>query len=192
MIHHRATGGAGCVPRHPIGSNVNPSCTICASPSRGDIDSALDGGSSIRELAGRSEFSRGTITRHAQHRAQRELTALATASALLSTPDLTTPDAVSARYRELAGTAAHLAQLAASVRDPALVLRAVRAEADLLDRIAPRIPAEQAAFERQERIFTVIGTAARDSLDPEAAQRFAAAVNSQLRAAGLIRMEVPA
>ena len=164
-------------------------CTVCASPQRSGIDARLDRGTSCREIASHSEFSRAAVTRHASHRAERALIAVTTAATLLATPDLTTPTGVADRFRELATTAAHLSQLAASSGNPVLVLRALREEAALLDRIAPRIPAEQAAQERQLQIFRTVATAARDTLDPEAAQRFAAQVNDDLRRQGLVRLE---
>jgi hypothetical protein len=42
-------------------------CTICANPSRADIDAALVAGGSLRDISGRFGLSRSAVHRHQEH-----------------------------------------------------------------------------------------------------------------------------
>lgn len=154
---------------YPIGTGVRTDCAICDGPRRVEADAALDDRVPMSAIAERLGIPKTSVWRHSQHRADRDRVESALLRLSMPEPEPTAPvsHSVSAlgkfsdRLRQIAVDTATVGQVATQVRDPRLLLAALKAEHEQLIRLAQLAPetAETAYAEGRDAALAVVGDA---------------------------------
>lgn len=157
----------------------------------------LSEGVPLREISGHIGLSRSALQRHAAHRLDRDRVALQLAELSRPAPSIEEVRYVHrhsplgrlhARLSELAEQTAAVGQVAAASRDPALLLRAVKTESELLSRIADRFAAdpESVFSDARDACLRVVGTVIHQQIaDDELQSRLVTAINAELVNSGI-------
>lgn len=175
---------------------VPGTCQVCRDPQRAEIDSALDHGTALSAIAGRTAHSKSSLHRHSQHRADRDrvagrLVALAQpaeSKALQQVLPLNMRPIARFHRRlvELADDTRRVAELAAATRDPRLYLAAVRSESDQLHALAKSFPEDPDSLVRRDVLLDVLADALRGTIsDPTERSAFSRQVAADLSKVGL-------
>lgn len=151
-------------------------CTICASPKRNEIDSALIDGGTLRDIAGRFKVSKSAVDRHRAH-----ITALVQAhtAEVAETLDSHISKA-QGRAESLYAAAEEVLQGALKVGNAAAVLQSVRTACHVLS--------EARALAELRGAREPASSADTTPIDEEI-ERFLAARDAELRAAVIAEMQ---
>lgn len=171
-----------------------PVCSICKDPERSRIDSLLDAGTPMAEVAGRSTHSRSAIGRHSLHRSTKAVQARALARPKPSPDQVrklfgSTPVAqLRDRLVELAAQSGKVAEAAVASHDARLFLSAIRTETDALHKLADRFPTspEEMLGQGRDATLAVVGRVLRAEItDHEMLTRVAGEINTALISEGI-------